>query len=708
MAFIMDIRQKLGPIIVIIIGLSLGIFVLQTAISSNTSLLRGSRDVVGVVDGDKVHYNDYMQQVSKAEETYKLNQNQPITDNVRYSIREQAWNQMITDRINGDMFDKLGITVSQAEMQEMFFGKDPNAEIKKTFTNPNTGIFDPTAVKNYISTLDKSVQGEDVNEKRSRWINFETYVREDRLQSKLRALFHAGVYIPKWLAEEDYNTKNTKYNVDYVSIPLTTISDSAVKVTDEDIQKYLDENKEKYKQPESRKVEYVVFTVNPTADDTAAARKFVDEAQAKLSESQIDTNYVKLNADRAMDPSYYPIAKVPEAPLKDTLFLAPVGSVVGPIASNGSFYVAKIVDRVVVSDSVKASHILFATQGATDTVALKAKADSVFNAVKSGANFEELAKKYSDDKGSGQKGGDLGWVHQGQTVKAFNDFLFFKGHQGEIQLLKTEFGWHIVKIMEASVPQSAVKYYVFSRPVEASSKSDKMVFEQANQFASKHGDAATFTTAMKATDNKFVRQTAEAVRKSDFQLPGLENARELVTWAYKSEVGAISPVIASDNKYVIGHLVEAREEGTPSVAAIRPQVEPMVRNKKKAEMLAAQVAQASAMGTTLESIAAKYNTEVKNQPELNVAEGYVPGVGADPAFFGNVAAAKQGTVSKPIAGAGGVYLIRVNSVTKPQPVADYNAVKMAQVQNVAPRIEYGITEALKKNMKIDDRRYNFF
>ncbi|HZG00724.1 MAG TPA: peptidylprolyl isomerase [Chitinophagales bacterium] len=708
MAFIMDIRQKFGPILVIIIGLSLAIFVLQTAFESNTSLLTGSRDVVGEIDGEKIHYNDYMTRVAETEETYRLNQNQPITDNVRYSLREQAWNQMIQDRISTDMYDKLGISVSDAEMQDLFFGTEPNAEIKKTFTNPQTGQFDPAAVKNYIGTLDRSVQGEDVVEKRTRWINFEKYVKEDRLQTKLRSLFRAGVYVPKWMAEATYNERNTKYNVDYVMIPLTTVPDADIKVTDEDLQAYINENKERFKQEETRKLEYVMFTVRPTQDDSAAALSYVNDAAAKLAQTEVDTNYVKMNADRSLENYYHTASSVPDNAIKDSLFAMPVGSVVGPVLANGAYYTAKIVDRASVPDSVKASHILFATQGATDTLDLKRKADSVFTAVQSGANFEELAKKYSADQGSAQKGGDLGWIKQGQTVKNFNQFLFFGGKVGETRMIKTEFGYHIVKVVTAPEAQPAVKYYLFSRPVEASTRTDKDVFGRANQFVSKNNNAAAFSAAVKANDNSYMRQTADMVRKSDFQLPGLENARELVAWSFRSEPGAVSPVFQSGNMYVIGHLVEANEAGTQSPAAARAQVEPIVRNRKKAEKLAQEIAAATQMNATLESIASQRGVSVQNAPAVDLAEGFVPGIGADPAFLGTLASLSQGQVSKPIAGNNGVYVVKVNSVTKPQPIADYTAIVQDQLRNTQPRIEFGITEALKKRLDVEDRRYNFF
>ncbi len=707
MAVFIDIRNKLGPILVILIGFSLVVFILQAALDSQSNLLTGNRDVVGVIDGEKIHYNEYMSKVEQLMVNYKLNNPGPMDDNTTYSIREQAWVQLIQDKINSDLYEKLGISVSEAEMKDLFFGNDPNAEIKKTFTNPNTGIFDPNAVKNYISQLDRSVNGEDVNEKRTRWVNFERFVNEDRLSTKLRTAFKNGIYIPKWYAENSYNERNTKFSFEYVAIPYSNIADSTIKISDDEIQQYINKNKEKFKQEENRKLEFVVFTVQPSSSDTDVARTFVFDALAKLSAPDLDTNYVKMNADRALDEMYYPESAIDKSAIKPGLFSQPIGSIIGPIQDGNDFVICKIVDRITLADSVKASHILFSTQGIADTLKIKYRADSVLNLIAKGAAFEELAKTYSDDKGSAEKGGDLGFIKQGMTVKPFNNFLFFAGNQGDMKLIKTEFGYHIVKITEAVKNSPSVRYYSFTRKVEPSSKTDKGYFEQANQFASKFNTPESFNQAF--TDNpKFIKRTADAVRKSDYQLSGLDGARELVTWAYKNEAGSISPVFSAGSNYVVAHLVEIRPEGTQSVNNARAQVEPLLRNRKKGAQIAAELAAAGQMNTTLESIASKYGLEIKPVPETNFADSYIMGIGVDNALIGNLNAIKENTVSAPIIGNNYVFVVKMLGKTSPAPVADYSNEKSDLARNLAPRVEYGLTDALKKRLKVEDLRYNFF
>lgn len=707
MAVFIDIRNKLGPILVILIGFSLVVFILQAALDSRSNLLTGNRDVVGVIDGEKIHYNEYMAKVEEMMTNYKLNNPGPMDDNTTYSIREQAWTQLVQDKINTDLYDKLGIVVSDAEMKDLFFGNDPNPEIKKTFTNPNTGLFDPNAVKNYISQLDRSVNGEDVVEKRTRWINFERYVNQDRLQSKLRTAFKMGVYIPKWYAENTYQERNTKFSFDYVAIPYTNIADSLVKVSDQEIQDYINKNKEKFKQEESRKLEFVTFTVVPSSSDTEVARSFVFDALAKLSAPELDTNFVKMNADRGLDEMYYPESAITQSSIKSALFSSPVGGIIGPIQDADEFVLCKVVDRKTLADSVKARHILFSTQGVSDSLKIKQRADSVLNLIRKGASFEEMAKTYSDDKGSAEKGGDLGYIKQGMTVKPFNNFLFFQGNQGDYKLVKTEFGYHIVNITEAVKNTPMVRYYSFTKKVEASSKTDKLYFEQANQFAAKYNTPELFEQAFKDNPN-YVKRTAEMVRKSDFQLPGLEGARELVTWAYKNDAGSISPVFSAGNNYVVAHLVEVRNEGTQSVAQARNQVEPILRNRKKGAMIAAELAAAGQMNTTLESIASKYGLEIKSVPETNFSDSYIMGIGVDNALIGNLARLKDNEISQPIIGNNYVFVVKMLSVSKPEPIADYSSIKSDVSRNISPRIEYGLSDALKKRLKIEDLRYNFF
>lgn len=707
MALIGSIRNKLGPIIAIVIGLALAVFVLETALNSNSSLLHGSRDVVGVIDGQKIHYQEFANKVEEGISNYKLQTNQPnIDDNTMFSLREQTWNQLINEQVNGAEYRKLGLSVSPDELKDMFFGNDPVPEIKQAFTNPQTGIFDPAAVKNYVQNLDQTAEGEQEGERRARWVAFERAQKDNRIQNKYQNLIAKAIYIPKWLAEADYNEKNTRAAVQFVMIPYSTIVDSTIKVTDEELQAYLNKNKEKFKQDESRQIEYVSFPVIPSKDDTARVMKDIGEIYASLAAAPNDTNLLKINADNGLDKFYYAQPKVTSVYAMDTLFKVPVGTLIGPYFENNAYRIAKLVDRREVADSVKARHILVRVEQGADTSAAKRKIDSIYAVLLSGSSFDSLASKFSEDQGSAPSGGQLGLIAQGKTVKAFNDFLFFKGKQGEAAIVKTEFGYHIVQIEELRNVQPAVQVDFITRPLEASSTTDKMIFDRATVFASANQTRELFDKS--AVEQQLNKQVAPSVQKNAFQLPGLNAAREVVKWSYQAKLDEVSPVFTLDNSYVVAVVTGIKLEGTMTLEDARQQLEMAVRKEKKAAEISTRLSAAIALNATLESIATKENQVPKSSGNVLFSNAYAENLGYEPRVIGTIFSLKENTVSEPVAGEQGVFVVKVETLTKPAPVADYNSFKQQLLSTIQPRIQYGVSEALKKSVEIEDERYKFF
>ncbi|MGB3073947.1 MAG: SurA N-terminal domain-containing protein [Chitinophagales bacterium] len=707
MALIGSIRNRLGPIIAIVIGLALAVFVLETALNSNSSLLKGSRDVVGIIDGQKIHYQDFANRLEEGVKNYKLQTNQPnIDDNTMFSLRDQTWNQLINEQVNGAEYRKLGLSVSPDELKDMFFGSEPVPEIKQAFTNPQTGIFDPAAVKNYVQNLDQTAEGEEQGERRMRWVAFEKAQKENRIQTKYQNLVAKAMYIPKWQAEADYVEKNTRAAVQFVMIPYASIVDTTIKVTDDELQAYLTKNKEKFKQEESRQLDYVIYPVVPSKDDTARVIKDVNEIYASLAAAPADTNLLKINSDNGLDKFYYPQAKVTSVYAMDTLFKVPVGSLIGPYFENGAYRIAKLMDRREVPDSVKARHILVRAEQGADTVAAKKKIDSIYAAFLGGASFDTLAAKFSEDQGSAPKGGELGLIAQGKTVKAFDNFLFFKGKQGETSVLRTEFGYHMVQIEELRGVAPAVQVDFITRPLEASSETDKAIFDQATLFASANQTKELFDKSAEAQGLN--KQVAPTVQKNAFQLPGLNAAREVVKWAYQANLADVSPVFTLDNSYVVAVLTGIKQEGTMTLEEARPQLEMAVRKEKKASEIITRLSAASALNTTLESMAAKENQVTKNSGNVLFSNAYAENIGYEPKVIGTIFTLKENAVSKPVQGEQGVFVLKLESLTKAAPVADYNSFQQQLLSSIQPRIQYGLSEALKKSVKIDDERYKFF
>ena len=702
------IRNKLGPAIVIIIGLSLGLFVLQTALDSNTGLLSGKGDTVGTIDGKTIDVRSFQAKVDTSIEAYKINSNNKnVDDNTIFSLRDQTWNQMISDYLNQREFDALGITLPKNQLQDLFFGADPYPELKKSFTNPNNGQFDPMAVKNYLDNLDKSVQGEDVAEKQMRWASFQKYVLNDVITSKYKALLKNAVYVPKWQAEMEYNDKEIKYSIQYVKLPFDDLPDSSVKVTDANIQDYINKHKEQYKQDETRKIEYVIFSVQPSAADSTKALKYVNYSYQHFVTTPNDTDYFRRYADRAYDKMYYNPLNLSSKFLQDTLGKVDIGTVFPVYFEDGSYKTAVLVDRKVMSDSVKSSHILFSTQTGVDSVKVLAKADSVFNAIKGGASFETLAVKYSDDKGSGEKGGDLGFINYGKTVKKFNDYLFETGKIGEVSMIKTEFGYHIIRITESSAKTAQVQLTTVTRHVDYSSATANSIYDKTTKFLNDHATAELFTKAMQ--DQNLNKQTNDQTKKNDFQIPGLTSAREIVKWAYGADKDAISSVFTLGDNYAVAHLISISPEGTGTIETLRSQVEPLVRNEMKGVALVGQVNASVALNATLESIAQKFNKQVAVGENMAFGDGYFNNIGFEPKLNGALSILKEGVMSQPVVGRNAVFVLKLSvAAIKPQPIADYNQYKQQISQSVAPRFENGFTEALKKTIVIVDDRYLFF
>lgn len=709
MSFFLEGRKRLGTLIAIVIGLGLFAFILGDAFNYNTGLFRGNSDVVGVIDGEKIHYKDFNEKVEETINTYKINSRQnSIDDNTTFSLREQAWNQMIQQRINQEEYSALGVTVGDEEFKDLFFGADPYPAVKRSFTNPQTGQFEPMAVKNYISSLDKSLNGEDPVEKRAEWISFEKGVKDDRLSTKYKSLIKNGLYVPKWQAEMEYDANETKYDITYTKVPFTTISDSSVTVTDAEMQAYINKHKEQYKQDESRKVNYVIFTITPSAADTAKARKDIEDAYNHIKENPDDTAFIKMYAQNGWSKFYYSAENITSQRVKDSLLEGGnPGKILAPYFEDGAFKTAKIFDRRAVPDSVKFS-LIFITKG-TDSVKAKIKADSIYNAVKSGANYEELAMKFSEDKASGERGGDQGYMKQGMTFKDLNDFLFFGGNTGDLKVLNTGTGYIVVKITDKPVPVTAIQYAFFSHKVEASSATDKMTYEQANKFLSANSSSELFNKSFSESNGTLNKQTAESVRKNDFQLPGLTSARELVKWSYNAEKNEVSSIFALDNHYVVACLAEIKPEGIVQLTDDnRPQFVDLVRKEKKGALLAAQINSALAMNSSVESVAAKYSQEVKTATGVTFGSSYIQGAGNEPQLLGAVSALQSGQTTKAVIGNSGVFVATLTNVLKATPIADYSQIKQQIIQSVAPMIEYSLPQTLQKTIKIEDDRYKFF
>lgn len=701
MSVLAKIREKSG-LLLLVIGGALVLFIAGDLLTSNTSVFNRTATDVGEVAGRRITGEEFEFRVAKAEENYRLNTGQQtIDEGLKDMLRQQTWNQMLNEIIMDAEYKELGIVVSPQELYDMVRGNDPHPSVKQAFTNPQTGVYDPTAVLNFL----KNMENDESGATKARWVEFEASIKRERLNEKYNNLITKGLYVPTTFAKLDYDAKNRLANVKYVAKRYNTIADSTIVLTDADLQKYYKEHLYEFEQEASRKIEYVVFDVFPSQADDQKVLEDISAIKAEFAQTEDDTAFIAANSDLPLNGAKFSRTQL-AADMEEAVFANGKGYVHGPYKEGNLYKLAKVIDVQTSSDSVKARHILIKINN-NDTASAQAKADSLKNLIKKGRKFEDLAKEFSEDPGSGANGGDLGWFTEGTMVKPFNDACF-NGKKGDMPIVTSQFGIHLIEILDKTAPaQKATLLYV-EKEVEPSSKTAQEVYIKASEFVSKANNKETFDKT--AEEMGIVKRVAENIKEVDRNIVGMNNTKEIIRWVYndKTKEGNVSKPFEIENKFIVAILSEIREKGYATLEQVKPQVEIGARRDKKAEIFINEMNQAMAGGANVDAIASKLNTAVETADNVNFAAFAIPGMGREPRVLGTIFATPQGATSKPIKGETGVFIVSPQSFTEPAQVSDYSPYKLQLSGALTNRAAGEVFEALKDKANVIDNRGKFY
>ncbi|HOP12834.1 MAG TPA: peptidylprolyl isomerase [Lentimicrobium sp.] len=706
MALIGDIRKRSG-LLVIIIGVALAAFVLGDLLS-NRSPRRGI-NTIGKINGEQILATDFNQRVDENIEARKLNTgNENLSPDEQFQIRQSTWEQVINEALLLEEVDQLGLTVSTQELDDQIRGKNPHTYIQQSFRDPETGAFDPANVISFLQNLDNVDP-----QMKQRYLTIEKAIKEDRLNTKYRNLIARGFYVPAAFAKRDYEARNAKARVRYYGAPYTSIADSVVTVTDADFEKFYKENKHKYQQEASRDIEYVAFDILPSQEDrdkiTEQARKLYEE----FTTTENVVSFVNSTSDERYDSTWMKKGSLPYQ-LDSLMFNSPVGTTFGPYIENNIYNMARLVDVQSRPDSLKASHILITYQGTNVNPATtltkeqaKAKADSILNVVKANsAKFDELAETMNDDQTAAKTKGDLNWFADGAMVPAFNNAVL-NGKTGDITVVETQFGYHVIKITGKTAPVKKVRVAMVKLSIEPSSKTMQDVYTLASQFAIESKDAEGFNKMLE--EKGYTKRLAERINKDQNSIPGIQQAREVIRWSFdsKREIGDISPVFDLDGRYLVANLKEIREKGAPTLEQLREFIEPLVKREKKAETLIAEINKEI---KTIADIDKGYRAlgMKADTNEIAFAASNLPGYGKEDEVIGVLFTLSAGQMSKPVKGNQAVFIVVNDELVPAPPKDDYTSEKRMLQSAFRTRAQREATEALKRKAEIEDNRLMFF
>ncbi|MCC2545762.1 SurA N-terminal domain-containing protein [Hymenobacter sp. BT175] len=706
MALINTIREKSGWAVgAIVIGLLL-FMIGGDLIGGNNRLFNRNDTTIGEVAGEQVEYADFQNALEQAKNAFVSQQGRQPDETTMGYLRDQAWNQTIYRIAFQKEFDKLGLTVSEDELTDMVQGKNIHPSIRQAFTDPKTGQFDRAKINEYLRNLDKLPP-----EAQAAWYNFENNLTPERLGNKYNNLLKLSTYVTTAEAKRFDEDQNTKASIRYLFVPYFSISDSAIKVSDDQLKAYLDKNKGRYKVEEGRTIEYVTIPVIAAKDDSAAVRKSVDDLAAQFRSAPNDSLFVKLNSDQPYNGAFVSPAELPEK-LRQNLPLQ-AGQVYGPYAENGVYSIFKVTGtKAGAQPAARASHILIKPEGTTPEAkaAALAKAKGILAQIKGGADFAAMARQHGTD-GTTATGGDLGWFSQGRMVPEFEKAIFGATSAGLLpNPVETSFGYHIIKI---TAPKTNQTYQVatVTKNIVPSDVTREAAYARAQQLKGEATDLESFRKAV-AKDKTLQKQEAKGLGRGDQAVNNIQGAREVVRWSYgagktKTEIGDVSEVYEIGDQYVIAALVGEREKGTADVASLKAELTAAVRNEEKAKQIMAKL---QGKTGTLEQIAATYGpqAQVKTADNVVMNGGMIPGLGAEPLAVGKAFGLKAGQKSAPIQGEQGVLIVEPVAVTKPTTPTDVAAVRKQLITQRTARADGAIYEAVKQHANIKDERTKFF
>ena len=697
MAVLQKIRQR-SLLLILVIGFCLFAFIIGDLF--NKGGFSQTSKYVGSINGKDVAFEDFRVKVSNVEKSGQ--QGMTPTQAVN-----RVWDQEVSIALLTDQFDKLGIRAGEKHIIEAF-KNDQNIGKNPMFLNA-AGVFDLAKFKEYFKSNPEQAQ----------------YVKDREKDAELNAkyqiyntLVKAGMYTTETEGKLKYEMETSKVNFDYVAVLFSSIKDSDVKVTDAEITDYMKKNEKKYKAEETREVEYVLVEDKASAEDENEVKTSIN---ALLNSSIVynkttnkndtlpgfksvtnNAEFVNSHSDLPYDSTYVAKKDLP-AEHAEALFNLPQGEIYGPYMRGAYTCISKSLGRKAGANA-KASHILISYEGTQvpnkkekrTKEQAKAKAEMLLAQVKANpSSFLMLALTNSDDS-SAQQGGDLGYFSQGQMVKPFNDFVF-NNAIGSIGLVETDFGFHIINVTDK---QDAVRLATIAQKIEPSEATNDKLYTKAVKFEM-DANSQDFEKVAKAsglTVNPSVK-----VKAMDEMFGTLGAQRQLVRWAFEKEtkVGNVKRFEIANVGNVIAKLKKVSEKGLMSVEEAKPSVEPILKNKKKAEKIKAKMT-----GTTLESIAKASGAAVQQAVGLTIENANIPNAGPERKVVGTAFALSVNKVSAPIEGNSGIYVVKPTLIERAPALknhSDYIAKVKSQVAGYSGRV----IPALKADADIEDNRAQF-
>ena len=665
MASLQRIRNH-GALLIAIVGLAMLAFILGDFLNSGSSFFNRSRENVGEIEGEKIHYTEYEAAKDQLTEVYKIESGRTDFDeDINTQIRNQVWNMMLMDYTLRAQAKKIGMDVTVDELSELCIGENPHQIIRarRAFADEN-GNFSRDIVKNLISAINK--EGEDAEQNanlqqaRSYWLYWEKAVRISHLQEKYTALLQHLFHANSLDAEFAFNARQNGVSAEYVMQPYFAVADSLVTVSESAVKNLYKAHKAQYKQTPNRAIKYVAFDIAPSADDFKAAENLVNGLKEEFKTTDDVSLVVNTNSDIMYDGRDYSETTVP-AQFKDFAFAkgAKAGQCTEVLFENNTYSIARI---------MQAGYSL------PDSVELKA-------IVEDGEDQE------------------LGWFKATDLPKNIAEPAL-NGKRGERFTIAQGMGEQTYEIMELGKPTPKVKLAILAREVSPSSKTYSAIYNSAKQFIVNNNNAEAFEAAAQEAGLAVVPQYN--LTATTDKVGSLKASRPIVRWAFEAKEGQVSDVFECGQQFIVAALTEVNDGEYRPLEAVRAELVYEATNNAKAAYVAKQLKGVE----SLEAAAETLGLSVQATERVALADNRFGNAGQEPAVIGKTIALGENTLSEPIQGNMGVFVVKTGVANNTSETFDAESEK-AQLASRYAYLPYQAIQLVEDKAEVVDNRANF-
>ncbi len=684
MATLNTLRTRGALILTIFIGVALIAFLLQD-LTSASSIFQSRRNRVGSIDGNNIDYMEFNTAADRLEGVIQTMYGRSSLNAAEIDqVYNMTWDTYIRRYAYDPGFARLGITAGEAEQIDMVKGTYLSPVIRSLFSDPSTGLVDQATLAGFVASLDTDVTGR----MPAMWDYAKDEMTGERRMSKYVTLARSGAFVNDLEVARGVAAANKLYTGKYAMIPFTSIPDSLVEVTSSEVRAWFNNHKENFRQGASRDVEYVSWTLAPSESDYAEAADHINGVAGEFAVAEDPMQYASLNSQGRPDPAYYTEAQLSGDELA-IAFGDRQGEMAGPTLNGNVYTLARVSAERMMPDSVGARHILLPA-GSTS-------ADSLVRAIRGGADILTLAPIYSIDQMV-----DLGRFPPEMMVEPFAEATI-AARANDVFSVDTQYGTHVVQMTYKGPQVRKVQIAAITYNVEPSEATEQIAYNKARDFlAAAAGSKEKFDAAVASTG---ASPRVATIGSSEREIAGLSGSRELVRWSFNTKTGTVSPIMKFDDSYTVAVLTGAREAGIADVQDVAQGIFQRLRNDKKADMLIAQMA-----GKSVDEVAAMTNASSGDVTDLRTNVFYDPTLGVEPAVIGVFNGLAAGTVSKPVTGYSGVYVVSVTSVADAaEDVAVTEASERVRIEaETESTIPQRLMQALNDGSDIRDYRAKFF